>query len=118
MVPKHTFEAIHDKSSGIIRLELMLQHSSHEGKYVATSHSIQFLLPVILALNGSRNISRWLQRTGSGENIYVILHSQHDVKITFSFNIVIFSQFILSKNGCKWAKCKHDVSETKSKEKN
>ena len=55
---------------------------------------------------------------GSGEDIYVILRSQHNVKVTFPFNIVISSQFVLSENGGKWAKCRHDVSETSFKEKN
>ena len=93
MVPKHTFEAIRDRRSGIIQLELVLQHPSYRGKHVATSHSIRFLPLVKLTLNGSRGISRWLRRAGSGEDIYVILRSQHNVKITFSFNIVVSSQF-------------------------
>ena len=83
MVPKHTFEAIHDRSSGIIQLDLVLQHPSHRGNHVAMSHSILFLPLVKLARNGSRGISQWLQRAWSGEDIYVILHSQHNVKLTF-----------------------------------
>ena len=70
IVPKQTFEAISDRGSEIIRLKLMLQHSSHRGKHVAMSHSIQFLPLVKLALNGSRGISWWHGRARSGENIY------------------------------------------------
>ena len=116
VVPKHTFEAIHDRGSGIIRVELMLQHPSHRGKHVAMSYSIQFLPLVKFTLNDSRDISQWLRRVRSREDIYVILHSQQDVKITFSFNIVVSSQFILSENGGKWAKCRHNVSEKSFKQ--
>ena len=111
MIPKYTFKAIHDRGSGIIRLELMLQHLSHRGKHVATSHSIQFRPLVKLIPDDSHGISRWLWRAGSREDIYVILHSQYDVKIMFLFNKVVFSSFILSENSGKWAKCIHDVSK-------
>ena len=45
----------------------------------------------------------------------MIFRSQHDVKITFLFNIVISNQFVLSEYSGKLVECRHKESKTNLK---